>query len=73
MALFPSTASHLYKLAPSGPFARSAHARSNINNLQAPIIETPFDCYPDFLVQPCELTLENTCDIEFMSQFGLPL
>jgi hypothetical protein len=73
IVLFLSTASHLYQLAQSGSFTRSARARSNIKNLQAPITETPFDCFPDFLVQPRELTLENTCDIEFMSQFGRPL
>jgi hypothetical protein len=73
LALFLSTASHLYQLAPSGPMARSARARSNIHNLQAPITETPFDCSPNFPVLPRDLTLEKTCDVAFMSQFGRPL
>ena len=72
-AIFLSTAPHLYQLAPSGPFARSARARANIHNLQTPITETPFDCSPYFPVQPRDLTLENTCDVAFMSQFGRPL
>ena len=58
---------------PSGALARSARARSNIHNLQAPITETPFDCSPDLPVRPHKLTLENTCDVVFMSQFGRPL
>jgi hypothetical protein len=68
LVLFLSTTSHLYQLAPSGPITRSAHAHSNIHNLQAPITETPFDCLPDFPVRPRQLTLKNTCDVAFMSQ-----
>jgi hypothetical protein len=71
--LFLSTASHLYQLVPSGALARSARARSNIHNLQAPITETPFDCSPDLPVWSHKLTLENTCDVVFMSRFGRPL
>lgn len=73
LVLFLSTTSHIYKLAPSGPLARSARARSNIDNLQAPITEIPFDCSPDFPVRPHQLTLEDTCNISFMARFGRPL
>src|SRR5262245_11076058 len=71
--IFLSTNSHLSKLAPGGPFAKSARARQNWDALQAPITETPFDCSPLFPLSLESLTLEDTSTVEFMAQFGRPL
>ena len=71
--IFLSTNSHLSKLAPGGPFAKSAHARQNWDALEAPITETPFDCSPSFPLSLESLTLQDTSTVEFMAQFGRPL
>jgi hypothetical protein len=71
--IFLSTNSHLEKLAPSGAMAWSARARENSDALQAPITETPFDCAPTLSVLPKTLTMDATCDLEFMARFGRPL
>jgi hypothetical protein len=69
MVIFLSTNSHLEKLAPSGAMARSARAREHSDSLQAPITETPFDCAPALSVVPKTLTMDATCDLEFMARF----
>jgi hypothetical protein len=71
--IFLSTNSHLYSLAPSGRFAKSARARQHWGTLQAPITEVPFDCAPKSQINPNELKLDDTSSIEFMAQFGRPL
>jgi hypothetical protein len=72
-SIFLSTASHLGKFAPPGPYARSARIRNAPESIQAPITETPFDCAPDFLVKPSTLRFRDICSVEFMSKFGRPL
>jgi hypothetical protein len=65
-----------WQLAPVGPLARSARARSNVTNvenLQAPITETPFDCSPVFPIKPGKLGLEDVSKVEFLAQFGRPM
>lgn len=71
--IFLSTNSHLAGLAPSAAMASSARARENFDALQAPITETPFDCAPNLSVLPKTLTMDSTCDLEFMARFGRPL
>jgi hypothetical protein len=73
IAIYLSTNSHLFSLAPGGQFARSARARENWEKLQAPITETPFDCAPGLFVQRKTLSLSQISSIEFMSKFGRPL
>ena len=60
-------------LATPGPLARSGRARENADALQAPVTETPFDCFPEFLIKPGELGLEDVCEVEFMARFGRPM
>lgn len=71
--IFLSTNSSLSNLAPPSRDAKSARARDASKNLQAPITETPFDCYPGFLVQPDTLSWRDVSTIQFMAKFGRPL
>jgi hypothetical protein len=71
--IYLSTNSNISDLAPTRPLARSARARENANALQAPVTETPFDCYPEFVVKSGDLKLEDVCEVEFMAQFGRPM
>jgi hypothetical protein len=71
--VYLSTNSNISDLAPPGPLARSGRARENADALQAPVTETPFDCFPEFLIKPGELGLEDVCEVEFMARFGRPM
>jgi len=57
-------------LATPGPLARSGQAYENASALQAPVTETPFHCFPEFLIKPGELGWEDVCEVEFMARFG---
>jgi hypothetical protein len=70
--IFLSTNSNLSKLSPAPAWARSARARQ-VDAMQSPITETPFDCAPRLLIKPHTLKLENLNSVEFLSQFGRPL
>ncbi|KAF8590094.1 hypothetical protein K439DRAFT_1657646 [Ramaria rubella] len=50
--IFLSTNTSIDVFAPSSSMARSARMRDNIDTLQAPITEVPFDCAPESPVQP---------------------
>ncbi|KAF8576190.1 hypothetical protein K439DRAFT_1664731 [Ramaria rubella] len=50
--IFLSTNTSIDVFAPSSSLARSARMRDNIDTLQAPITEVPFDCAPESPVQP---------------------
>ncbi|KIL67470.1 hypothetical protein M378DRAFT_9260 [Amanita muscaria Koide BX008] len=69
MVIFLSTVSHMS----SAPYARSARARQDWDELQPTITETPFDCGPMLPLASNTLRLQDTCTIEFMAQFGRPL
>jgi hypothetical protein len=71
--IFLSTNSHINQLAPSPGMEKSARARNDPLVLQAPITELPFDCSPEFPLQPGMLSLAETSKIGFMAQFGRPL
>jgi len=71
--IYLSTTSNISFLAPQGSLARSARARANANDLQAPITETPFDCAPTLRIKPDKLRLEDLYQTEFMAQFGRPM
>jgi hypothetical protein len=71
--IFLSTNSHLYSLAPSRWFAKSAHARQHWGTLQAPFTEVPFNCVLKLEINPNELKLDDTSSLEFIAQFGWPL
>jgi hypothetical protein len=71
--IFLSTRFNISNLATPGPLARSGRARENIDVLQAPVTETPFDCYPNLLIKPGELGLEDVSQVEFMARFGRPM
>jgi hypothetical protein len=71
--IYLSTNSNISDLAPTGPLARSGRARENADSLQAPVTETPFDCFPKFVVKSDDLRLEHVCEVEFMARFGRPM
>ncbi|KAF8573296.1 hypothetical protein K439DRAFT_1375811, partial [Ramaria rubella] len=71
--IFLSTNTSIDVFAPSSSLARSARMRDNIDTLQAPITEVPFDCAPESPVQPYCHKLDHVCSVEFMSKFGRPL
>jgi hypothetical protein len=71
--IYLSTNSNISDLAPTGPLAKSARARQNADALQAPVTETPFDCFPEFVVKSDALRLEDVCQVEFMARFGRPM
>jgi len=71
--IYLSTNSDISDLAPPGPLTRSGRARKNAVALQAPVTETPFDFFPEFLIKPDELGLEDVCEVEFMARFGRPM
>ena len=71
--IFLSTAFHLARFAPPGALAASARIRHSPKTLQAPITETPFDCFPDFIIKPRTLRLKDIITVEFMAQFGRPM
>ncbi|KAF8574630.1 hypothetical protein K439DRAFT_1642071 [Ramaria rubella] len=71
--IFLSTSTSIDVFAPSFSMARSARMRDNIDALQAPITEVPFDCAPESLVQPYCHKLDHVCSVAFMSKFGRPL
>ncbi|KAH7917774.1 hypothetical protein BV22DRAFT_1135131 [Leucogyrophana mollusca] len=57
-------------------FAIFLSTESSINRLyalQAPITETPFDCFPAMEIDPGELKLPDLSTVEFMARFGRPL
>jgi hypothetical protein len=70
--IYLSTNSHLRNLSPAQQWAKSSRARE-VDSMQAPITETPFDCAPNLLIKPSTLKLENMNNVEFMAQFGRPL
>ncbi|KAF8592712.1 hypothetical protein K439DRAFT_1656117 [Ramaria rubella] len=72
-AIYLSTKSHLEKFAPSHELAKSARARENVDALQAPITEVPFDCSKNLYIHPGQYTLKETCTVEFMAKFGRPM
>ena len=71
--IFLSTSSCLSHMAPQGPQARSARARHNPEGLQAPIIETPFDCWPTFPLKPGDLMLHDLYRMKTLASFGRPM
>jgi hypothetical protein len=71
-ALFLSTQYSIEHFAPSYATARSARIRQQIPDLNAPITETPFDCF-DMPIHPGRLMAGDPSDIAFMSLFGRPL
>jgi hypothetical protein len=71
-AIFLSTSSHISKLAPQGSLSPSARVYQNLDALQTPITETPFDCSPKLPIKP-GLKLKDLYQTEFMAQFGRPL
>jgi hypothetical protein len=71
--IYLSTSFNISQLAPSGPLAGSARACDNVDVLQAPVTEIPFDCSPIFPIIPGKLGLGDVCKVEFMAQFGRPM
>ncbi|KDQ14213.1 hypothetical protein BOTBODRAFT_175000 [Botryobasidium botryosum FD-172 SS1] len=72
-AIFISTNTHAIHFPPPGPLAPSARWRGPDIRLQAPITETPFDCYPSPPIKSGEYSLKHVVRLEFMARFGRPL
>lgn len=70
--VFLSTTSHIGSSAPPRGLEDSARALTSGAH-QAPITETPFDCYPEILVQKAKHTWEEVSTPQFMARFGRPL
>ena len=70
--IFLSTNSQMPKLAATRDNAKSARVASGEAELNTPITETPFDCYPDTMKKG-ELLLQDTRSITFLARFGRPL
>jgi hypothetical protein len=71
-SIFLSTNSNLGAFAPSQdcfPLERA----TNADDVQPPYTELPFDCHPDFPIQPEQLSLEDTSKLAFLCRFGRPL
>ncbi|CAL1710506.1 unnamed protein product [Somion occarium] len=76
MAVFLSTNSDIYDLAPLPEHVPSARYMNSRSNLQPPLNETPFDCSPDLPLGTDELnklTLAKASQISFLARFGRPL
>jgi hypothetical protein len=71
--VFLSTNSSLAHFAPPQALARSARIRRGEAAINAPITETPFDCYKDLKVKQGELNLKEISSLPFMAKFGRPL
>jgi len=74
-SLFLSTASSLAQFAPTQRVMRSARSGDLSWGLQAPFTELPFDMYTaeEPLAIEGQDTLNDVCQIKFMSRFGRPL
>lgn len=70
--LFLSTLSDVAHFSPPRDMFRSARAADSDAH-QAPITETPFDCYPDLLIEQDAYDLLAVSRIKFMARFGRPL
>ena len=71
--IFLSTNSSLVEFAAPRTLAKSARIRGGNVVTHPPITETPFDCMPEFMVKPGELTMKDISEISFMAKFGRPL
>ena len=70
--IFLSTNSSLPKLAPTKQNAISARISRGDADLNAPIIEIPFDCHHK-TVGNGEFSLNETVSVHFLARFGRPL
>lgn len=76
IAVFLSTNSDMYALAPVATTVPSNRYQTNSDHLPPPIVETPFDCSPNFPLKADDvekLTLSDVTTLKFITQFGRPL
>lgn len=72
MVVFLSTHTKLHDLAPSAEYVASDRYGENRHLLPAPIVETPFDCSPQFPLRG-GASLDEVTSLEYIAQFGRPL
>lgn len=71
--IFLSTQSKLEYFAPESQDLRSTQYQHYIENIHAPITETPFDCFGDCRPVLSQLVADDLHDVVFMGLFGRPL
>lgn len=72
LVVFLSTYTKLHDLAPSAEYVPSDRYKDHSKTLPAPIVETPFDCSPQFPLRG-QVTLGDVTSLEYIAQFGRPL